>query len=77
PFSEESSRPGTFFGNRRQSGGLIFPILSTTVYDPNGNSTTIEFSDVRVNRGLSAGQFRFMMPAGVEVVRPTGKEMGF
>lgn len=77
PFSGESSRPGTSFGNRRQSGGLIFPILSTTVYDPNGNSTTIEFSDVRVNRGLSAGQFRFMIPAGVEVVRPTGKEMGF
>ena len=58
-------------------GGLIFPILSTTVYDPNGNSTTIEFSDLRLNRGMSPGEFRFILPAGVEVVRPTGKEMGF
>jgi len=55
----------------------VFPILSTTVYDPNGNSTTIEFSGLRVNRGISAGQFNFIMPPGVEVVRPTGKEMGF
>jgi outer membrane lipoprotein carrier protein len=59
------------------SGVLIFPILSSTVYDPNGNSTTIEFSDLRINRGMSAGQFNFIMPPGVEVVRPTGKEMGF
>ncbi|NJC88723.1 MAG: outer membrane lipoprotein carrier protein LolA [Desulfuromonas sp.] len=58
-------------------GGLLFPILSTTVYDPNGNSTTIEFSDLRLNRGLSTSQFQFILPAGVEVVRPTGKEMGF
>jgi len=58
-------------------GVLIFPILSSTVYDPNGNSTTIEFSEIRLNRGLSAGQFNFIMPPGVEVVRPTGKEMGF
>jgi outer membrane lipoprotein carrier protein len=64
-------------GSSTQAGGLIFPILSTTVYDPNGNSTTIEFSDLRVNRGLSAGEFRFLQPAGVEVIRPTGKEMGF
>jgi len=60
-----------------KSGALVFPILSTTVYDPNGNSTTIEFSDLRVNRGISAGQFNFIMPPGVEVVRPTGKGMGF
>ena len=60
-----------------KSGALVFPILSTTVYDPNGNSSTIEFSDLRVNRGISAGQFNFIMPPGVEVVRPTGKGMGF
>ncbi|MDH3998334.1 MAG: outer membrane lipoprotein carrier protein LolA [Desulfuromonadales bacterium] len=53
------------------------PIMSTTVYDPNGNSTTIEFNSVRVNSGLSAMDFSFIMPAGVQVVRPTGKEMGF
>ena len=58
-------------------GGPWFPILSTTVYDPNGNSTTIEFRDLRVNFGISDMSFNFMMPAGVQVVRPTGQEMGF
>lgn len=67
------SRQDSSSGSKRD---LVFPILSTTVYDPNGNSTAIEFSDVLVNRGMPAGQFRFMLPAGVEVVRPTGKEMG-
>lgn len=57
--------------------GPWFPILSTTVYDPNGNSTTIEFSNLRVNFGISDMSFNFIMPAGVQVVRPTGQEMGF
>jgi outer membrane lipoprotein carrier protein len=57
--------------------GLWFPIMSTTVYDPNGNSTIIEFSNLRVNLGISKMSFNFILPAGVQVVRPTGKEMGF
>lgn len=67
-------------GPRRISdkgAGPVFPILSTTVVDPGGNTTRIEFSKVRVNRGLSAGFFEFILPTGVEVVRPTGREMGF
>lgn len=56
---------------------IWFPILSTTVFDPNGNSTIIEFSNLRVNIGISDLSFKFMMPAGVQVVRPTGQEMGF
>jgi outer membrane lipoprotein carrier protein len=52
-------------------------MLSSTVYDPNGNSTIIEFSDIRVNRGLSDSYFDFIVPAGVDVVRPTGQGMGF
>ena len=56
---------------------IWFPILSTTVYDPNGNSTIIEFSDIRVNQGVSHLTFDFIPPAGVNIVRPTGKEMGF
>jgi outer membrane lipoprotein carrier protein len=55
----------------------LFPILSTTVYDPGGNSTLIEFSNIRVNRGLPAQYFHFIIPGGVEVVRPSGREMGF
>lgn len=68
--------PGLELDLRSQTGD-IFPILSTTVYDPNGNSTIIEFSDIRVNRGLTDRYFDFILPAGVEVIRPTGAEMGF
>jgi outer membrane lipoprotein carrier protein len=66
-----------FPGHERGLEGPWFPIMSTTVYDPNGNSTIIEFSNLRVNIGLSDLSFNFMIPAGVQVVRPTGKEMGF
>ena len=57
--------------------GNYFPILATTVVDPSNNSTTIAFSNIAFNRGLSPGFFEFIRPAGVEVVRPTGTEMGF
>ena len=66
-----------FPGYEDNLNGRWFPILSTTVYDPNGNSTTIEFSNLRVNLGISDMSFNFIMPAGVQVVRPTGLEMGF
>jgi outer membrane lipoprotein carrier protein len=55
----------------------VFPMLSTTVYDPNDNRTTIEFRDVRVNRGLPDSFFRFIPPEGVEVLRPGESGMGF
>lgn len=59
-------------------GRVYFPILSTIVTDPNDNQTIIEFSNVRVNRGLSRADFRFMQPPGVEVVKPApGTNMGF
>jgi len=58
-------------------GDLWFPIRSTTVYDPSGNSTIIEFSNLRVNQNIPDTTFDFIVPAGVQVVRPTGKETGF
>lgn len=58
------------------TGGYL-PLLSSTVFDPGGNSTLIKFSDIRINRGLSDADFRFIMPAGVDVVRPSGQGMGF
>jgi len=58
-------------------GGRRLPMLSTHVTDPQGNTTIIEFSDAEVNTGVSDFDFRFIMPAGVDVVRPTGREMGF
>jgi len=49
-----------------------FPILSTTVIDHQGNSTTLEFSNIRANVGLTGGLFRFDIPADVQAVRPPG-----
>lgn len=66
-----------FPGSEGGVNGIWFPILSTAVYDPNGNSTIIEFSGLRVNLGIPDISFNFIMPAGVQVVRPTGTEMGF
>lgn len=64
----------------RVQGGMppdSFPILSSTAVDPSGNRTLIEFRDSRVNRNLSEMLFRFDLPPGAEVVRPSGAEMGF
>lgn len=80
PMPTPSSQPGgglAFPGFADGAEGLWFPILSTMVYDPNGNSTIIEFSNLRVNQGLSAMSFNFILPAGVQVVRPTGEGMGY
>jgi outer membrane lipoprotein carrier protein len=62
----------------KRSDRVYFPILSTTVTDPGDNQTTIEFSNIRVNSGLSRADFRFTPPPGVEVVKPTpGMNIGF
>ncbi len=59
--------------------GRDFPIRSTTAIDPNGNRTVITFDrrTLRLNRGVSDLTFRFVMPAGVDVVRPSGQHMGY
>lgn len=46
-----------------------FPILTSVIYDQLGTKTTIDFSKVRVNRGLPASLFQFKIPAGMEVLR--------
>lgn len=66
----------TDFVEKNQVGNH-FPILATIVVDPSGNSTTIEFSSIDFNRGLSPRFFEFIQPAGIDVIRPTGSEMGF
>lgn len=59
--------------------GRDFPIRSTTAIDPNGNRTVITFDrdTLRLNRGVSDLEFRFVIPAGVDVVRPSGNRMGY
>jgi outer membrane lipoprotein carrier protein len=54
-----------------QSGKAVvpFPVLASTVTDAMGNRTAIEFSRVKVNRGLGSGRFTFKIPKGVEVIR--------
>jgi outer membrane lipoprotein carrier protein len=46
-----------------------FPILSSAVYDQLGNITQIDFSKVKVNRGLRSDRFTFTPPAGVEIIK--------
>jgi len=56
---------------------VTFPILSTTIYDANGNSSIIAFRNLQINRGPSVSQFNFVVPAGVDVVRPEEGGLGF
>lgn len=49
----------------------LFPILSTTVEDQDGNSTTMEFGNIRINNRLSKMDFLFLIPPGVQVVKPS------
>lgn len=52
----------------------LFPILSTTVIDHHGNSTTMEFSNIKANAMISDINFSFTPPPGAQVVRPpTGR----
>jgi len=52
----------------------LFPILSTTVVDHDGNSTTMEFSNIRANGMFSDMVFSFTPPPDAQVVRPpTGR----
>jgi outer membrane lipoprotein carrier protein len=48
----------------------LFPILSATIFDSQGNRTTLDFTKVRTNRGLPASLFTFHPPPGTEVIRP-------
>lgn len=59
------------FGMTRQE--VPFPVLSTTVIDPDGNSTTMEFSNIRTNTRLPAIVFNFVVPPTVQLMRPPGR----
>ncbi|MBE0501897.1 MAG: outer membrane lipoprotein carrier protein LolA [Desulfuromonadales bacterium] len=62
----------------RNVTGERFPIIETRGVDPNDNVTLIRFDQqmMRVNRGISDSFFNYMLPAGVDVVRPTGSQFG-
>jgi outer membrane lipoprotein carrier protein len=46
-----------------------FPLLASSVHDPAGGQTTLEFSNIRTNRGLNSSRFTFRPPEGVEVIK--------
>lgn len=54
-----------------------FPILSTTVEDQEGNTTTIEFSNIRINNRLPLSTFIFIVPAGVQIVKPSERNLPY
>ena len=53
-----------------QRDQTAYPVLSTTVIDHQGNTTIMEFSNVKTNTRLSDQLFEYTIPAAVEVVRP-------
>lgn len=61
------------FGPLPPIGGMSdpFPLLSTTVEDQDGNSTTMEFTNIRINNRFQQSSFSFLIPPGVQVVRPS------
>ena len=56
---------------QREDTALVFPLVATIVTDVQGNSTTIEFSHIKINPGLKARFFTFSKPDGVEVLTPS------
>ena len=48
----------------------IFPVIASVIHDAGGNQTRIEYSRIRVNKGLASSRFSFKVPQGVEVVKP-------
>jgi outer membrane lipoprotein carrier protein len=48
----------------------LFPVIASVIYDAGGNQTRIEYSRVRVNKGLANSRFSFKIPEGVEVIKP-------
>lgn len=52
-----------------------FPILSTTTYDQKGNSTTMELTNIQVNSRIPENTFNFIVPGGVQIIRPSEQNL--
>jgi len=77
PHRNQSSVPPGFGSKTPQNAFQSdpFPILSTTVDDQEGNSTTMEFNNIRINNRLHQGTFTFMVPPGVQVIKPSEQSL--
>lgn len=70
------SRKAVLAAGQKSRTSDLFPLLSSTVFDPNGNTTRIEFNQVRINQGLPVSLFNFTIPEGVEVMHPSSSGLG-
>lgn len=77
PQKNPTGIPQPFSTNAPQSAlrSDPFPILSTTVDDQEGNSTTMEFSNTRINNRLPQSIFSFIVPAGVQIIKPSEQNL--
>jgi len=44
--------------------------VKTKIFEPNGDTTLIEFKDIEINTKIPDSEFEFQVPKGVEVVEP-------
>jgi len=54
-----------------------FPLHMASVLDPTGNTTEIEFRNVKINQAAATESFTFVIPEGVDTVRPSDLTVDF
>lgn len=54
-----------------------FPLHMASVLDPTGNTTEIEFRSTKINQPTNNESFSFVIPEGVETVRPSDLTVDF
>jgi outer membrane lipoprotein carrier protein len=53
----------------QENGKAFFPVASSVLFDQMGTRTTIEYSRIKINSGLTNERFSFKPPPGVEVIK--------
>jgi outer membrane lipoprotein carrier protein len=61
-------KPGAAMKKLRIDAETEGRINVLTVYDRNGNTSEVAFSDIRENAGVEDAQFQFKVPKGTEVI---------
>ncbi|OQY23701.1 MAG: hypothetical protein B6I37_04940 [Desulfobacteraceae bacterium 4572_35.2] len=54
-----------------------FPLHMASVLDPTGNTTEIEFRAIKINQSSTRKSFTFVIPEGVDSVRPSDLTVDF
>jgi len=53
------------------------PLHMASVLDPTGNTTELEFRDIKINQAAATESFTFVIPEGVDTVRPSDLTVDF